>query len=80
MDLQEKYYRNFEKGNPPAYIRAAIFLYRYTSKTRQQGGIANDETNAKSEEVIWERDRVRTLEHKALRALREQSDSVNDYV
>ena len=26
------------------------------------------------------RDRVRTLEHKALKALREQSDCVNDYV
>ena len=58
-------------------MQAAVISMRY--------GIGDEMLEPMSMTAIGQilnmsRDRVRTLEHKALRALREQSDSVNDYV
>ena len=58
-------------------MQAAVISMRY--------GIGDEMLEPMSMTAIGQilnmsRDRVRTLEHKALKALREQSDSVNDYV
>ena len=78
---REKFYQHFEKGKPPKYIRAAIYLYRFTDETRSQGREVNgeDSDDDNDERVVWERDRVRTLEILSRDQINTNPNIANDF-
>lgn len=57
---REEYYKKFRRDKPPKYIRASVFLYRFTDKREED--LRNDLRSGTVTHSGWTRDRVLTLE------------------
>ena len=56
---REEYYKKFRRDKPPKYIRASVFLYRFTDKHEED--LRNDLRSDTVTHSGWTRDRVLTF-------------------
>ena len=71
---REEYYKKFRRGKPPKYIRASIFLYRFTNKNGRD--MRNEFRLNTLTNSYWTRDRIVTLESLSRKSINTESIDV----